>query len=454
MPTSYKALRPVSPKDTFLPLFSSNSAMIVSDRQVDQDHLERGLISAMHPARFRYKRDEGGGAAAEESSSSQPEPEPEPEAPCFLDMYVHHARGIHNICIYGDQDVYAKLALTSAPDDAPALATRVAAGGGANPRFDERLPPLRVRRGRLAVDVLKCEVWMRSCATHLVDDQLLGFALVPLAAVAAADGARLAADFELSSTDLLHSPAGTVRLSLALRSGLDGAACPPPERAAEPSITSEVVILDLEPAPPVDYARVEVPDLNVVKESHDMAVQYLPFLHLGEARPPAAAAMEDCEMSSASPRGEKPASSDGSKNASTTSTVSDDRVISIEKPRPDADEATAPASCRSPDTPTSSSGTAGKEKGDVFRSPLGGIDMAAEQSAMQRQIMEMYMKSMQQFSESLAKMKLPMELAGGGGGDGVIAMKEKPDNEVKPHQQHQQVKKDGTKVFYGSRAFF
>ncbi|KAL6613798.1 hypothetical protein ACP70R_036068 [Stipagrostis hirtigluma subsp. patula] len=406
--------------------------------------------------RFRYNPGEGGGAEEEEESSSHLELEH--ELPCFLDIYVHHAWDIHNICIYADQDVYAKFALTSAPDHAPALSTRVAAGGGANPRFDERLPPLRVRRGRIAVDVLKCEVWMRSCAKRMLEDQLLGFALVPLAAVAAADGARLARDFELSSTDLLHSPAGTIRLSLALHSGLPGDACPPPERSAEPSITSEVVIL--ETAPPEDYSRIEFPDLNVVKENHDMAVQYLPFLHLGEARPPVA--MEDCEMST-SPRGGKPACSDGSKNGSTTTTFSDDRVISssseaIEKPRHDADEATAPMTCRSPDTPTSSDGTAGKEKGaDVFKLPLGGINMAAEQSAMQRQIMELYVKSMQQFSDSLAKMKLPMELGGGGGGGGgVVVQKEKPDNEVKPQQQRQeqQVKKDGARVFYGSRAFF
>uniref|UniRef100_A0A0A9DNH3 C2 domain-containing protein n=1 Tax=Arundo donax TaxID=35708 RepID=A0A0A9DNH3_ARUDO len=407
-------------------------------------------MSVMESARLRYIPDQGGGGAEEDESSSHVQL----ELPCFLDIYVHHARNIHNICIYANQDVYAKFALTSSPDHAPALSTRIAAGGGASPRFEERVPPLRVRRGNLGVDVLKCEVWMRSCAKNLLEDQLLGFALVPLAAVAAADGARLAQDFELSSTDLLHSPAGTIRLSLALYSGLPGDACPPPERSAERSIASEVIIL--EPAPPVDYSRIEFDDLNVEKENDTMAVQYLPFLHLEEARPPEA--IEDCEMST-SPRMEKPASSDGSKNASTTTTVSDDRVVSssaeaTEKPRPDADESTAPMSCRSPDTPTSCSKKTGKAKAtDVFKSPLGDIDMDAEQSAMQRQIMEMYVKSMQQFSESLAKMKLPMEL---GVDNGVVVHKEeKPNSEVKrKRKQQQEVKKDGARVFYGSRAFF
>ncbi|CAO2181712.1 unnamed protein product [Urochloa humidicola] len=382
-------------------------------------------------------------------SSSHAAAAAEEEAPCVVDIYVHGARGIHNICIYGNQDVYAKFALTSAPD-ADGLATRVAAGGGAAPRFDERLPPLRVRPGRLAVDVLKCEVWMRSCARPALDDQLLGFALVPLAAVAAAAGARLdARDFELSSTDLFHSPAGTIRLSLALRSGVPGdAACPPPE---PPSIASEVVILDPPPPPPpLDYSRIEFDDLNADHENQSMAVQYLPFFHLGDwetTRRPAEAAMEDAEMST-SPRGEKTptaSSDDGSRNASTTSTVSDDRdrVVSASgagaaEKQAIADEAaaTAPVSCRSPDTPTSSGG--------VFRPPPGDMDdMEAEQSAMQRQIMEMYVKSMEQFSESLPKVRLPLELH---------KEDDKPDSKVIRIQQ--QVKKDGARVFYGSRAFF
>jgi len=308
---------------------------------------------------------------------------------------------------------------------------------------------------------------MCSCVRRVLDDnQLLGFALVPLASVAAADGARVVeGDFELSSTDLLHSPAGTVRLSLALRPGIpeDDACAPPAGRGAdaEPSIASEVVILGPAPAPPVDYSRIEFTDLRVEQENDAMAVQYLPFLRAGDG----GVASDYCEMSTG-PRGEKSAaSSDGSTSrnasASTASTVSEDRAVSssaeaAEKPLPlpDLDEATtAPVSRRSPDTPTSRGGKA--TKADVFTSPLGDmdmdIDMEAEQSAMQRQIMEMYVKSMQQFSESLAKMQLPIELGLDGGG-GVVHKEETPDkNKV---IERQQAKKDGARVFYGSRAFF
>ncbi|CAD6228125.1 unnamed protein product [Miscanthus lutarioriparius] len=420
----------------------------------------------MEPAAARFLRsrpDEGGGGADEQSRSQlehEHEEDQDEEPPCVLDIFVHEARGIHNICIYGDQDVYARLALTSAPDDdGAALATRVARGGGASPRFGERLPPLRVRQGRIAVDVLKCELWMRSCARGVLDDQLLGFALVPLASIAAADGARIVeGNFELSSTDLLHSPAGTVRLSLALRPGIPGDDAP--GHAAEPSIASEVVILGPAPAPmAVDYSRIEFTDLRVEQENDAMAVQYLPFLRAGDG----VVAPDYCEMST-SPRGEKSAaSSDGSTSrnasASTASTVSEDRAVSssaeaAEKPLPlpGLDEATtAPVSCRSPDTPTSRGGKA--TKADVFTSPLGDIDMEAEQSAMQRQIMEMYVKSMQQFSESLAKMQLPIELGlDGGGGGGVVVQKEETPDKNKVIERQQQ--KDGTRVFYGSRAFF
>ncbi|KAI5001997.1 hypothetical protein ZWY2020_026647 [Hordeum vulgare] len=369
---------------------------------------------------------------------------------CFLDVYVHGARGIHNICIYADQDVYARFSLTSSPGHAPALSTRVAKGGGASPRFDERLPPLRVRRGRLGTDALKCEVWMRSCAESVLEHQLLGFALVPLADVAAADGARMPRrEFSLSSTDLTHLPAGTVSLSLALRSGHGDACSVGPSECvvAEPSITSEVVILQPQ-APPVDYLGIEFPDLNTARENEDMAVQYLPSLHLGMA--PA-----DAMETGTSPRGENsmPVSSDGSKNASTTTTTSDDRAIDVssspatKKPHHGAHEVTVSTPmCRaSVDAPMSNGAAAeGKEKGGVFKSPMATcdiVDIEAEQSAMQRQIMEMYVKSMQQFTESLGAMKLPMELDGDGGAGVVV----KPEAEAG---------KDGARVFYGSRAFF
>jgi hypothetical protein len=88
--------------------------------------------------------------------------------------------------------------------------------------------------------------------------------------------------------------------------------------------------------------------------------------------------------------------------------------------------------------------------GQVFSVPPRHVDMEAEQSPMQQQIVDMYMRSMQQFTESLAKMKLPMDLD------------HKPDNQNQgdviqnPNSKLENDKKknDGSRVFYGSRAFF
>ncbi|KAL3613282.1 hypothetical protein CASFOL_030334 [Castilleja foliolosa] len=54
-----------------------------------------------------------------------------------LEIHVHHARNIHNICIYNNQEVYAKFAFTYDPDGT--LSTRIIEGGGKNPDFNEDL---------------------------------------------------------------------------------------------------------------------------------------------------------------------------------------------------------------------------------------------------------------------------------------------------------------------------
>jgi len=118
-----------------------------------------------------------------------------------LEVYVHQARDIHNICIYHKQDVYAKLCLTSDPEDT--VSTKTINGGGRNPVFNDN-----VRLNVRTVDSsLKCEIWMLSRVRNYLEDQLLGFALVPLSEVLMKNG-KLEKEFSLSSTDLFHSPAG------------------------------------------------------------------------------------------------------------------------------------------------------------------------------------------------------------------------------------------------------
>eukprot|EP00262_Sarcandra_glabra_P014783 TRINITY_DN4394_c0_g1_i1.p1 TRINITY_DN4394_c0_g1~~TRINITY_DN4394_c0_g1_i1.p1 ORF type:complete len:443 (-),score=78.18 TRINITY_DN4394_c0_g1_i1:277-1521(-) len=403
----------------------------------------------------------------------------------ILDIYVHHARNIHNICIYENQDVYAKFSLTYSPDDT--LSTRIITGGGKNPEFNENL---RMKITQFD-SVVKCEIWMLSRARNYLEDQLLGFALVPVSSVAGKG--KMTQDFTLSSTDLFHSPAGTVKLTLVLDTSMP--VNPSVKTFSHPkntSITSEVVLLDRkdsEVLDPVEYGRIEFPDINVARENQKMVSEYFDmadsnpssrpcyvvgpasFLHLGASSRP----VDDYDMIVNS------SEENFGGSVSTTTSVSDDRnsIDYMEKKNHAVSESSNSqvaseahqGSGNSPETPTSKkvsnardnkesdfsrkeeeSTKEGKlasvELGPVFSAPLGNINLGAEQTAMQQQIVDMYMRSMQQFTESLAKMKLPMDLdkpESDNGGD-VIQHHENSDTEKK--------KKDGSRVFYGSRAFF
>ncbi|KAK9999310.1 hypothetical protein SO802_018913 [Lithocarpus litseifolius] len=421
----------------------------------------------------------------------------------ILDIYVHHARNIHNICIYDKQDVYAKFSLTYNPDET--LSTRIINGGGKNPDFNENLR-LKITQ----VDaVLKCEIWMLSRARNYLEDQLLGFALVPISQVVGKG--KVTEDYSLSSTDLFHSPAGTVKLSLSLDTSLpiNPSANSISESATNSSISSEVVLLDRKISEvildPGEYSRIEFPDINVVRENQQMVSEYfdlaghgsgsrlkstglVSFLQLGSSPQ----SVDDYEMtvnSSEEHRGGLDSPNESIQNSgflsSTTTSISDDRnsADSIEKKSRLCGESSNSVnvsitteanqnSGASPDTPTSKKGTeirdekdshfTSKEEenkkdrhmgsakfGQVFSAPLGNINLEAEQSAMQQQIVDMYMRSMHQFTESLAKMKLPMDL-------------DKPESEdhgdvIQNHSANLEIdkkKKDGSRVFYGSRAFF
>ncbi|KAL5077757.1 hypothetical protein RYX36_016741 [Vicia faba] len=412
----------------------------------------------------------------------------------FLDIYVHHAKNIHNICIYDNQDVYAKFSLTYNPDET--LSTRIINRGGKNPIFNQNL---RVKI--IQVDaVLKCEIWMFSRSRNHLEDQLLGFALVPISQVFGRG--KVTEDYSLSSTDLFHSPAGTVQLTLSLDTSLEmnsNLSSIPQPATKSSSISSEVVLLD-----PIEYSRIEFPDINVMNENHKMVCEYfnsesyepnlvgsLPFLHLGGSPQ-----VVDCEMTmnSSGENHESVISPNESNHnsrfpSSTTTSLSDDRNSndSVEKKsnlRNDSSNSfnvlvsveDNQNSVACPDTPTSKKESEGGNEnqelkflskemetnkginldaakfGQVYSVPSRNIDMEAEQSSMQQQIVDMYMKSMQQFTESLAKMKLPMDLD------------HKPSNEDQGDvfQNHNnskleaadKKKSDGSRVFYGSRAFF
>ncbi|MED6125497.1 hypothetical protein PIB30_069059 [Stylosanthes scabra] len=411
-----------------------------------------------------------------------------------LEIFVHHARNIHNICIYDNQDVYAKFSFTYNPDET--LSTRIINGGGKNPTFNENL---RMKISNVDDAVLKCEIWMFSRARNHLEDQLLGFSLVPISQVLIGKGkGKVTQDYSLSSTDLFHSPAGTVQLTLSLdtnNSNVDFVS----ESAKSSSISSEVVLLDrkaTEPMlAPVEYSRIEFPDIGAAKENQEMATEYfnscssrgllLPFLRLG--------AINDCEMNPVSPN--ESIHQNSGFLSSTTTSLSDDRdrnssADSIQKKNNSSNVSITVLEgsvSNSPDTPTSKKeGESIEEKegeksddgekkvgdfGQVFSAPLVNMNMnlnlEAEQSAMQKQIVDMYMRSMQQFTESLARMKLPMEIDKSERKDqdcgDVIQNHESSKNnnssiseidDISNNNNNSKKKKDGSRVFYGSRAFF
>jgi hypothetical protein len=368
-----------------------------------------------------------------------------------LEIYVHHARNIHNICIYDNQDVYAKFSLTYNPDET--FSTRIINGGGKNPVFNENLA-MKISQFD---SVLKCEMWMFSRARVCMDDQLLGFALVPISSICSKG--KSTQDFSLSSTDLFHSPAGTVRLTLCLNTNSPGN--PSVKPGQNTSISSEVIFLDRKGSGSdpdldlVEYSRIEFPDIGVVRENEQMVSEYFDgcngsrvgltgpgsFLCLG-------ASLEDYEMAGNSSGGSVSPNESGQNSgflSSTMTSLSDDRnsADSMEKKNEGNDsvkgseilvekEAISKEDC-------SNEGKTGF---------LPNMNIAVEQSAMQQQIVDMYMRSMQQFTESLAKMKLPMDLdkPESLNGSDVIQNRAKVEGE--------KTKKDGARVFYGSRAFF
>ncbi|XP_057461867.1 uncharacterized protein LOC130752093 [Actinidia eriantha] len=348
-----------------------------------------------------------------------------------LDVYIHQARDIHNICIYHKQDVYAKICLTSDPEKT--VSTQTINGGGRNPVFNEKLR-LNVR----TIDsYLKCEIWMLSRVRNYLEDQLLGFALVPLSEVLVKNG-KLEKEFSLSSTDLFHSPAGFVQLLLSYT----GAS---PEVMA---ISAEnVAVQDLEVAEPLpsEFDKIEFPDPKIVNENQMMVSEYLDsqnresFVssdtenqHCSETEVHIeCVSKHDSPLSSVSTTNGKSQSSDSSVASESSN------LESVSPPKENL-------KAKGEDIGDSESNATGGGSGSTIAKPVVTVNIEPEQKVVQQDIVDMYMKSMQQFTDSLAKMKLPMDIESPPTGSGNSSS----------DQNSQASKNTGSRVFYGSRAFF
>ncbi|PQM34339.1 uncharacterized protein Pyn_19475 [Prunus yedoensis var. nudiflora] len=325
-----------------------------------------------------------------------------------LEVYVHQARDIHNICIYHKQDVYAKLCLTSDPENT--VSTKTINGGGRNPVFNDNVQ-LNVRTVDSSV---KCEIWMLSRVKNYLEDQLLGFALVPLSEVLIKDG-KLEKEFSLSSTDLFHSPAGFVQLSLSYAGD-----SPDVMPLASNPIVQDSDIAEL----PCELDKLEFPDPNIDNEDQRMVSEYIKI--------PSSEFESHSSESLVTAETENQHSSEVDVHA--VESFSTAAFESIQEQR------SAPGEKKvDKDGETDSSNGV---PSDAFAKPTVTVTVP-EQQVVQQDFVDMYMKSMQQFTESLAKMKLPLDL-------------ESPTSSgnSSSDQKMQTPKNSGSRVFYGSRAFF
>lgn len=392
-----------SPQSVVSPLKSSSVF-------VDSEKKNANLVVENHGLLSRYQRKEGTIGNLEDFIGA-------------LEVYIHQARDIHNICIYQKQDVYAKLCLTSDPEKT--VATKIVNGGGRNPVFNENLS-LNVRK----VDSsLKCEVWMLSRVRNYLEDQLLGFALVPISEILLHNG-KLEKEFSLSSTDLFHSPAGFVQLSVSYI-GVQPEVIPIPAPNTCVENGSDEQEQESTKSHTNDLDKIEFPDPKVANENDQMVEEYfgMPRSNV-DSLSSGSPVSSDTETQISSEvevhRGESFQSSETPKDAKSPA---EDHVSS-----PPKDEKSVNG-----DAESNYSGGASSDK------PVVSVNIEPESKVIQQDIVDMYMKSMQQFTESLAKMKLPMDFENGPSSS---------ENSTSSEQKTPASKNSGSRVFYGSRAFF
>nr|GMD56101.1 uncharacterized protein LOC109178173 [Ipomoea batatas]GME13375.1 uncharacterized protein LOC109178173 [Ipomoea batatas] len=395
-----------------------------------------------------------------------------------LDVHVHQARDILNICIYHKQDVYAKICLTSDPENA--VSTQIINGGGKNPVFNQTL-----RLNVATVECsLKCEIWMMSRVRNYMEDQLLGFALVPLSEVLLGNG-KLEKEFTLSSTDLFHSPSGFVQLSLAYT----GAS---PDVLVVPALPNTVTASDdkgVQDSEAVEslaseFEKIEFPDPKIVNENHLMVSEYFgiqcenfdsqssdsltssdaenqigsqakdsvltePIDSLQSAQSAKCDSPPSSVSTNGSVLGSNPANLQGASKSPNEEHVPAPREFPEEKSTDAGDSESLAASKKefpkenSTDAADSESLASGNLPENEFPKPLVTINVP-ETNVVQQDIVDMYMKSMQQFTESLAKMKLPLDIDSAPTSSGNSSSDQKSETP----------KSAGSRVFYGSRAFF
>lgn len=373
-----------------------------------------------------------------------------------LEVYIHQARDIHNICIYHKQDVYAKFCLTSDPENT--VSTKIINGGGRNPVFNDSLR-LKVKTVESS---LKCEIFMMSRVRNYLEDQLLGFALVPVSDVLVENG-KLEKEFSLSSTDLFHSPAGFVQLSLSYNGASPDVMTIP---AMPKASATDGTVQDAESLPS-EFDKIEFPDPKIVNENQMMVSEYFGIscnsvdsetseslvtddvenhvssemdIHVTESF--SAATVDSVQA----PKLDSPPSSVSTNGVSSPSVAaSSDTSDAPASKTPNQEIDSAQKEKKGVDVADGESDSTGGAQSEKISKPVITLNIEPEPNVVQQDIVDMYMKSMQQFTESLAKMKLPLDIDSGPTSSG---------SSTTSDQKMQASKNSGSRVFYGSRAFF
>ncbi|MBA0699465.1 hypothetical protein Goari_001098 [Gossypium aridum] len=231
---------------------------------------------------------------------------------------------------------------------------------------------------------------------------------------------KLENEFSLTSTDLFHSPAGFVQLSLAYVGSS-------PEVMAIPimhmDLVAEKTVKDSEISE-CELEKIEFPDPKIVNENKMMVSEYFGI--------PCSSLDSESSGSLIISNAKNRVSLDMAVNVAesfSTATVNSIPVPQLESPPssvstnwvsfPSADSPVASKTSMEEHISTPKEKTAdardadsnsSRARSDSIEKPFVSVSIEPEQKVMQQEIVDMYMKSMQQFTESLAKMKLPLDI--------------------------------------------
>ncbi|KAJ7298848.1 hypothetical protein O6H91_12G036000 [Diphasiastrum complanatum] len=370
---------------------------------------------------------------------------------------------------------------------------------------------------------------MSSQARNYLEDQLLGFVQVPLSSLVGKG--KHTQEFALSSTELFHSHAGTMKLTFMYHehkrssmgsqilngrmSSSDGlGAYLQPEGTDDGSMASGISALSSNSCQNgklsvSDYGNVEFQDMQAIAEDQQLVCNYLsaaankveckdvaatvengmitgpPFLQMGslnvdlycdrageEQCRGTSSMTDDCQLFSYS----RTPISNAENNLTIISDISEMKTSA----RSEMEVNSSPSSANYPTSSSSQTASGASSCQDFFtrfsapstssmqmesstrdigrivkeidvlrgnvRLPLVNMSTESEPKVVQQEIVDMYMKSMQQFTEALAKMQLPMDMD--------IKEATPTKNSSSERDSDETGKKNSQRVFYGSRAFF